>query len=231
MPVFNRSELPVDSFEPEYCSATGSRVGGEYIEARFLFYPGGSEIKTHSSAGEQIHTIVRGKATYRVGNEQRTIGAGEAVLIRPHMKYAAQISEDLEVIYFADARPLGAGEDDTGDTAFFKWDQMDADFITPKYSPAHGPNIRGGHLEVGLFSYPAGGEGKRHSHPNEQIQVPLKGRSDMVIGGERVSVEPGWVMLIPANTEHEGSIVKAYVTVNCKNIVEGWSVHNAQWEK
>ena len=33
---------------------------------------------------------------------------------------------------------------------FYKWDQLESDSITPKYSSAYGPNIRGEKIEVGF---------------------------------------------------------------------------------
>ena len=70
------------------------------------------------------------------------------------------------------------------------------DKITPSYSPAEGPTVKGEKIEVGLFFYPAGGEGKPHSHPNEQIQVILRGRSLVHIGDEeKVRWDPGEAVL------------------------------------
>jgi quercetin dioxygenase-like cupin family protein len=173
MPTFDRSKLKKEPFEPQYCLATGSRIRGEQIEACFVLYPAGTEIKVHTRPNEQIHTILKGKAKYRVKTEEKTIGPGEAVLIKPNTEYSAKIR----------------------------------------------------------FFYPAGGEGKLHSHPNEQIQVPLKGRSEGFIGGEKFTVGPGEVVLIPANTEHTAKCLEDYTTINCKNTIPGWSVHDARWEK
>jgi quercetin dioxygenase-like cupin family protein len=232
MPTFDRSKLKKEPFEPQYCLATGSRIRGEQIEACFVLYPAGTEIKVHTRPNEQIHTILKGKAKYRVKTEEKTIGPGEAVLIKPNTEYSAKILEDLEVIDFRDVGTAGGGKQEAmKGSPFFKWDEMKKDLITPKYSPAEGPTIKGERIEVGRFFYPAGGEGKLHSHPNEQIQVPLKGRSEGFIGGEKFTVGPGEVVLIPANTEHTAKCLEDYTTINCKNTIPGWSVHDARWEK
>jgi quercetin dioxygenase-like cupin family protein len=231
MPVFNRKDLKVAPFEPEYCAATGSEVRGEQIAAHFLLYPSGSEIKPHIHAREQIAAIVKGKATYVVGGEEKTVNTGEAVLIRRNTEYSAKVLEDLEVVQFEYVGSPKVQPEIGTSSAFFKWDEMEADFITPKYSPAHGPNIKGDYIEVGLFSYPAGGRGNRHSHPNEQIQVLLKGLSEGIIGEEKFTQGPGSVVLMPTYMEHEAVVIEDYTTINCKNIVEGWSVHDAQWVK
>jgi quercetin dioxygenase-like cupin family protein len=114
---------------------------------------------------------------------------------------------------------------------FFKWDDMLKEKITPSYSPAEGPTIKGEKIEVGLFFYPAGGEGKPHSHPNEQVQVILRGRSLVHIGDEERMVGPGDAFLIPANTVHWGKTLEDTEVINCKDVVAGWSIKNAKWEK
>jgi quercetin dioxygenase-like cupin family protein len=114
---------------------------------------------------------------------------------------------------------------------FYKWTDMGKDKITPEYSSAYGPNIRGEKIEVGLFSYPAGTQAKPHAHPNEQIMVILKGKGIWRIGKEEKTLGPGEAVLIPANAEHELRIVEDLELINCKDIVSGWSVKNARWEK
>jgi quercetin dioxygenase-like cupin family protein len=79
--------------------------------------------------------------------------------------------------------------------------------------------------------YPAGGGGKPHSHPNEQMQVTLKGKSRSTIGGEARVRGPGDIVFMPSNTEHSGQTLEDMTVVNCKNIVPGWSVYHARWEK
>ncbi len=72
---------------------------------------------------------------------------------------------------------------------FFKWKDLEADLITPKYSPAHGPFVQGERILMGIFKYPAGGRPKPHKHPNEQIVSIIRGRGWMRIGDE----EQMWV--------------------------------------
>jgi quercetin dioxygenase-like cupin family protein len=84
----------------------------------------------------------------------------------------------MEVIGFQDTGPLPGVPPGPGHgQVFFSWGEMKSDFITPKYSSGQGPTITGERLEVAFMFYPAGTEGKPHAHPNEQIQVALKGRS------------------------------------------------------
>lgn len=114
---------------------------------------------------------------------------------------------------------------------FFKWSEMQSDLITPQYSSARGPNIRGESIEVGMFTYPAGTNAEPHSHPNEQVQVILKGTVKSVVGDEERVLGPGEAVLIPPNVEHHLEILEDAEVLNCKDIVKGWNVHDAHWEK
>lgn len=232
MPAFKWSELRKEAVDPEHSSATGSVFRGEKIEVGLVRYPARTEVKPHASPREQVQSILKGRAKYRVGGEEKIVGPGEAVLIRPNTDYAVQILEDLEVVTFRDvqggkgAKPQGA----TG-PAFFNWDEMKSDFITPEYSSGRGPTITGERIEVAFMFYPAGTEGKPHSHPNEQIQVALKGKARGVISGEEHIIGPGGGILFPPNVEHGAQILEDYTVLNCKDIVPGWSVYHARWEK
>ena len=196
-----------------------------------VVYPAGTAIGVHALANEQIFTVLKGRAEFQVGREKKTVGAGEAVLIRPRTDFAASILEDFEVLRFRDRGP-GASAGKTGGQgpSFFKWAEMNSDFITPKYSSGTGPTVSGERIEVAWMNYPAGTEAKPHSHPNEQIQVPLKGKI-LGLGGPDVVSGPNEVILIPINTLHGVRILEDYETVNCKNIVPGFSVYHARWEK
>jgi len=232
MPTFRWSELKQEAFDPEYSSATGSAFRGEKIEVALVHYPGATAVKAHAIPREQVHSILKGRGRYRVGAEERGVGAGEAVLIRPHTSYAVQVLEDLEVVVFREVvSGLGAKPEGAEGPAFFTWEEMKADFITPKYSAAWGPTLAGHRIEVALFYFPAGTEGKTHSHPNEQIQVVLKGKATICIEGDVYAVEPGCGILYPVNLKHAAQIVEDYTLLNCKDIVPGWSVYDANWEK
>jgi quercetin dioxygenase-like cupin family protein len=114
---------------------------------------------------------------------------------------------------------------------FFKWSEMKADYITPGYSRAHGPAIKGEKIEVALIHYPAGTVAKPHTHPNEQVQVIIKGKARYRVDKDEKVLGPGEAVLIPANTEHEVEILEDMQVINCKDAVAGWSVYHARWEK
>jgi quercetin dioxygenase-like cupin family protein len=230
MAVTNWNELQEEPLEPEYSEARGKFIRGKDIEVGQITYPAGTEVKPHAVANEQIFTVMDGKAAIRVAGEEKTVSSGEAVLVRPETEFSMRIQEKLDVLRFCDvgAGPAARKE---GGQAFFKWAEMKSDFITPVYSTGRGPVVSGERIEVAYMFYPAGGGGKPHSHPNEQIQVTLKGKSRSTIGGDPRVRGPGDVVLMPPNVEHSGQTLEDMTVVNCKNIVPGWSVYHARWEK
>ena len=133
MPTFRWSDLASEAIDPEHSAATGRVYRGEQIEVALVRYPAGSRVTPHASPHEQVHSILKGRARFRVGTEEKIIGPGEAVLVRSGVQHAAEILEELEVITLRDAKPDGAPAG-TGGPAFYTWDAMAADFITPKYS-------------------------------------------------------------------------------------------------
>jgi len=233
MPFFTWSELESRRLYPDHCEATGSVVRGEKVAVVRAHYPAGSEVKPHATRREQVHSILSGRARYRVGGAEKVVGPGDAVLVRADVEHAVSVLEDMEVIGFQDAAPLDGVPQGGGAAgqAFFSWDALPSDYITPKYSSGRGPTIRGERIEVAFMFYPAGTEGKPHSHPNEQIQVALRGRVRGFIAGEEAVIGPGQGVLFPPNVEHGVQVLEDYTVINCKDIVPGWSVYHARWER
>ena len=117
---------------------------------------------------------------------------------------------------------------------FHRWDELETDMITPKYSPAEGQVLEGEKVLMAHIYLPAGPPAKRHAHPNEQISYVVKGRARVCIGNEEKIVGPGDVYIIPANTEHggeRGEIFEDLEVIVCKSVVPGFSLKNGQWEK
>ena len=105
---------------------------------------------------------------------------------------------------------------------FYNWSAMERSVISPHYSTAEGPTIKGGKIEVGRYRYAAGTGAKPHKHPEEQVINVLSGKFRLRVGGEERILGPGDVALIPPNTEHEASTVDGEVEIiSCKNIVAG----------
>jgi quercetin dioxygenase-like cupin family protein len=85
-------------------------------------------------------------------------------------------------------------------------------------------------MEVVYMHFPAGSEGKLHSHPNEQLQVVLQGKAIAVIEGEEFTMEAGTGILFPATLTHGARILEDYTVLNCKNVVRGWSTYHARYQ-
>ncbi len=232
MPSFRLEELKKELLEPGISAGEGSFIHGEQIGVKVISYPVGTEVKGHSVPCEQIQSIMKGKAKYSVAGEEKVVGPGDAVLIRAGSEYGAQILEPTEVVSYQDVGGKEVANPDASRApVYYTWEGMVSDFITPKYSQGKGPTIRGERIEVAFRKYPPGQMGKPHSHPNEQMQLALKGKVKGVLGGEIYILTPGGVILKPASLEHTGQILEEYWTLNCKNIVAGWSVYHARWEK
>ena len=115
--------------------------------------------------------------------------------------------------------------------AFYNWDELEAELITPEYSTAFGSTIHGEKVEIGRFPFPAGTQAKTHAHPNEQFLVVMKGKGKWTIGGEEKALGPGEVAYCPPNVEHGLQVLDEDLEVfNIKTSVEGWSVKHAKWE-
>ncbi|MBF0278881.1 MAG: cupin domain-containing protein [SAR324 cluster bacterium] len=113
---------------------------------------------------------------------------------------------------------------------FFKWEELEAELITPRYSPAKGPSVEGEKIMMGCFFYPAGGKAEAHAHPNEQIISIFKGKVKFRIENEEKILGAGDVFLIPANAEHEMEIIEDTDVIFCKDLVPNWSIRDAKWE-
>jgi predicted dehydrogenase/quercetin dioxygenase-like cupin family protein len=232
MPAFTWNELPQGLIDPAHAPGGGKAYRGDKIGVERCRYPAGSAVAPHAVSFEQIHCILQGKAAYRVGGEARSVGPGEAVLIRAGLEHALQALEETEVLAFADVGPVAtAGQAPSQGPAFFKWEELKSDFITPKYSSGRGPVVSGDRIEVAYMFYPGGTEAKTHSHPNEQIQIALKGRVKYFIGSDEYVIGPEGGILMPIGLEHAVEVLEDYTVINCKDIVPGFSVYHAAWQK
>ncbi len=102
---------------------------------------------------------------------------------------------------------------------FYNWRQMERSVISPKYSTAEGPTIKGSKIEVGRYRYAAGTGAKPHKHPEEQVINVLAGKVQVRVGREKRILGPGDAVLIPANTEHElGTVDGEAEILSCKDI-------------
>ena len=173
MPAFKWSELQRETVDGPHSPAVAPVYRGQRLAVARVVYAAATAVAPHARAHEQVHSILKGAARYRVGAEERLVGPGDAVLIRSGTEYALRVLEDLEVVVFSEVSGTGPrAEVATRPPTFYRWSEMASDLITPGYSSGRGPTITGERLEVAFMVYPAGTRAKPHAHPNEQIQVP-----------------------------------------------------------
>ena len=105
---------------------------------------------------------------------------------------------------------------------FYNLREMEKGAIGPTYSTAYGSMVHGQHLEVALVRFQARRGAKPHRHPNEQMMFVLKGRLQARIGDEHLVAQPGDILHMPADVEHEVMALDEDVEViSVKNLVDG----------
>jgi quercetin dioxygenase-like cupin family protein len=62
--------------------------------------------------------------------------------------------------------------------------------------------LRVADLSVGTYSIPAGGTDDQEPHGEDEIYVVISGRALFEAGGDRVAVDPGSVLYVPAGEVH-----------------------------
>jgi quercetin dioxygenase-like cupin family protein len=98
---------------------------------------------------------------------------------------------------------LTANEDD-GETgmAFFRFDDIQHDRMTPNLSSGSGPIIEGDYIYFCNVFKEAGTGSELHYHPNELLIFVLEGKINAVVGKDRRIVTPGTFIHVPPNARH-----------------------------
>lgn len=104
---------------------------------------------------------------------------------------------------------------------FFDFDELQAEYVTPKYSKAFGPLVTGSQIEVGRLRFRAGEGAVPHAHPQEQIMVVLRGRLRATLGEETRELGPGQGFLAPPNLPHQVTALEDSEVLSCKALVDG----------
>jgi quercetin dioxygenase-like cupin family protein len=101
--------------------------------------------------------------------------------------------------------------------AFYRLANMERVGIAADDEPR--PAIRGEHMEVGYYRYPAGTRKPPHTHPEEQIVTVIRGMLGYRVGTETKILGPGDAVHIPPNVDHENwSLDEEVEFVSCKNV-------------
>ena len=74
---------------------------------------------------------------------------------------------------------------------FVVFDEVDKEFVTPKYSTAFGELVTGEHIEVGRLTFEKGTGAVEHQHPHEQVMYVISGHLSVDLAGEHAELGPG----------------------------------------
>jgi quercetin dioxygenase-like cupin family protein len=102
-------------------------------------------------------------------------------------------------------------------------DEIEKEYVTPKYSTAFGELVAGDRIEVGRLRFDAHEGAVEHAHPQEQVMIVISGRLRVQIPseGEDAELGPGEGFHARANVSHRVSAVEDTVVLSCKDIVDG----------
>jgi quercetin dioxygenase-like cupin family protein len=85
---------------------------------------------------------------------------------------------------------------------FFRFDEMESQYLTPHLSTGKAPVIEGQYMYFCLLHKNAGTGSELHYHPNELLIFPVRGRINAIVGKDRRIVAPGTFVHAPAYARH-----------------------------
>ena len=86
---------------------------------------------------------------------------------------------------------------------FYRFDEMEGQYLTPRLSTAHGPIIEGKTIYFCLNCKKPGEGSVIHYHPNELFIFPTVGKINSLVGTDRRIVSPGTFIHIPPSGQHQ----------------------------
>ncbi len=104
---------------------------------------------------------------------------------------------------------------------FIRLDQLEKEYVTPKYSTAFGELVAGERIEVGRLRFDADEGAVEHAHPQEQVMIVLTGRLRVEMEGADAELGPGEGFHAPPNVHHRVSAVEDTVVLSCKDVIDG----------
>jgi len=112
-------------------------------------------------------------------------------------------------------------------------DEIEKEYVTPKYSTAFGELVAGDHIEVGRLRFDADEGAVEHAHPQEQVMIVITGRLHVQIPseGEDAELGPGEGFHARSNVKHKVTAVEDTVVISCKDVVDGVGHKVAPGEK
>ena len=102
-------------------------------------------------------------------------------------------------------------------------DEIEKEYVTPKYSSAYGELVAGDRIEVGRLRFEGNEGAVEHSHPQEQVMIIISGRLRVQIPseGEDAELGPGEGFHARSNVPHRVTAVEDTVVISCKDVVDG----------
>jgi len=102
-------------------------------------------------------------------------------------------------------------------------DEIDREYVTPKYSSAFGELVAGERIEVGRLHFEADEGAVEHAHPQEQVMLIISGRLRVEIPDEGADAElgAGEGFHAPSGVKHKVTAVEDSVVISCKDVVDG----------
>ncbi|MHB8773114.1 MAG: cupin domain-containing protein [Syntrophales bacterium] len=96
---------------------------------------------------------------------------------------------------------------------FYRFEDLESNFLTPHLSTGKAPVIEGDYLYFCLIHKIAGTGSELHYHPNELLVFQVAGKSNTVVGRDRRIIGPGTFVHVPAYARHS---IKATEDGNCQ---------------
>ena len=70
-----------------------------------------------------------------------------------------------------------------------------------------GKFIHSENMTHAYWSIDKGADLPEHAHPHEQVVNILEGKFEMTVGGEKMTIQPGDIIVIPSNIPHTGKAI------------------------
>ncbi|OHE32863.1 MAG: hypothetical protein A3J94_09280, partial [Syntrophus sp. RIFOXYC2_FULL_54_9] len=86
---------------------------------------------------------------------------------------------------------------------FYRFDEIEGRYLTPRLSTAHGPIIEGKTIYFCLNCKKPGEGSVIHYHPNELFIFPTVGKVNSLVGTDRRIVSPGTFIHVPPSGRHQ----------------------------
>ena len=100
-------------------------------------------------------------------------------------------------------------------------DEIEKEYVTPKYSSAFGELVLGERIEVGRLRFEADEGAVEHAHPQEQVMIVISGRLQVELEGVAGELGPGEGFHAPPNVPHKVTALQDTVVLSCKDVIGG----------